>query len=163
MQELKRLLVLDSPEEAAYDEIVRLAATMAGAPIALISLIDEHRQWFKARVGLQVQETPKEQAFCAVAIERPEETMIVRDALEDPRFASNPLVTDDPGIRFYAGAPLVTSSGHALGTICVIDTQPRDIAPEQLEQLKFLAQQVITLLEARVQGTEASTVAMKGG
>ncbi len=149
LQELKRLMILDTPEESAYNDIVQLAAGMSGAPIALISLIDENRQWFKAKVGLTVSETSREAAFCSTAIETPSEVMVVKDALQDPRFASNELVQGDPNIRFYAGAPLVTTSGKALGTVCIIDTKPREISSEQLEQLKFLASQVVSTLEAR--------------
>lgn len=149
LQELVRLSVMDTQEEQAYDDITRLAAEMSGAPIALISLVDGTRQWFKARVGLQARETPREQAFCNVAIQTPGQTLIVRDTLADPRFAANPLVTGAPNIRFYAGAPLVTSAGHALGTVCVIDTKPRDLSTEQLERLRFLSQQVVSMLEDR--------------
>jgi MOSC domain-containing protein YiiM len=149
LQELKRLMVMDTLEEMAYDDITRLAAAMSGAPIALISFVDETRQWFKSRIGLQATETPRELAFCAIAIQTPDQALVVPDALQDPRFASNPLVTSDPNIRFYAGAPLVTSAGHALGTVCVIDTKPREWTAEQVEQLKFLAQQVVAMLEAR--------------
>ena len=98
---------------------------------------------------MQARETPREQAFCNVAIQTPGETLIVSDALQDPRFANNALVTGEPNIRFYAGAPLVTSTGHALGTVCVIDTKPRELTPHQLEQLRFLAQQVVSMLEER--------------
>ena len=127
LQELKRLLVIDTSEERAYDDITHLAVEMSGAPIALISLVDETRQWFKARIGLQAQQTPRENSFCSFAIQRPSEVMVVHDALQDPRFATHPLVTGTPNIRFYVGAPLVTSNGQALGTLCVIDTKPRDM------------------------------------
>ncbi len=149
LQELNRLSVMDTQEEQAYDDITRLAAEMSGAPMALISLVDGSRQWFKARVGLQARETPREHGFCAEAIQTPGQMLIVRDALADPRFAANPLVTGEPRIRFYAGAPLVSSTGHVLGTVCVIDTQPRDLTEDQLERLRFLSQQVVSMLEAR--------------
>jgi sigma-B regulation protein RsbU (phosphoserine phosphatase) len=148
--ELDRLAISEL-QEVAYDDITRLAAEICEAPIALISLVDGNRQWFKARVGLQATQTPREHAFCAHAIESPSQVFVVENAAADPRFSSNPLVTGDPGIRFYAGAPLVTSTGAALGTVCVIDHEPRTLEPRQLELLQFLAQQVVARLEQRGQ------------
>jgi len=148
LRELKRLMVLDTSDEQSYDDITRLAAQVCGTPIALISLVDETRQWFKSRVGLQARQTPREQAFCAHAIVA-EQPLVVEDARADPRFVDNPLVTGEPGIRFYAGAPLTTSNGQTLGTLCVIDTVPRKVTPAQMDQLKFMAQQVIAMLEQR--------------
>ncbi|MES2909993.1 MAG: GAF domain-containing protein [Pseudomonadota bacterium] len=145
---LKRLLVMDSSEEQAYDDITRLAASVCGTPIALISLVDDKRQWFKARVGLAARETPRDMAFCAHAIPAPSEVLIVEDAQADERFLSNPLVTGDPNIRFYAGAPLVTKERQVLGTLCVIDRVPRILDEGQLETLQFLALQVMAMLEA---------------
>ena len=150
-QELERLEI-SSLQDAAYDEIVRLAADAFDVPMALISLVDGNRQWFKARVGLQAAETPREYAFCAHAIRDPSNPMQVEDAQTDPRFAANPLVTGDPNIRFYAGAPLVTSNGQALGTLCVLDDKPRSMDPKQLETLQYMAQQVVTMMEKRAQG-----------
>ena len=149
LQELKRLLILDTAEEQAYDDITRMASAMCGTPIAMISLVDETRQWFKSRVGLQARETPREMAFCAHAIGA-DTPLVVEDATQDPRFVANPLVTGDPNIRFYAGAPLITSNGERLGTLCVIDTTPRQLSAEQLAQLQFMARQVIGMLEQRV-------------
>ena len=146
---LKNLMVLDSPEEQAYDDITRLAASLCGTPIALISLVDDKRQWFKARVGLAARETPRDMAFCAHAILAPSDVLIVEDAQTDTRFAANPLVTGDPNIRFYAGAPLVTQDDQVLGTLCVIDRVPRTLDAEQLDTLKFMAAQVIAMLEAK--------------
>ncbi len=151
IEELRRLMVLDTSEEKAYDDLTRLAAEMCDTPIALISLVDSDRQWFKSRVGLQAKETPREYAFCAHAIKQPDEVMIVPNATEDPRFVENPLVTGDPNIRFYAGAPLVTKSGEALGTLCVIDSKPRELDANTLTKLQFLAHQVVTMLEARAE------------
>jgi GAF domain-containing protein len=141
--------VLDSDEEEAYDELTRLAASFCDAPIALISLLDNDRQWFKSRVGTQMQQTPREHAFCAHAIQSPQQVMLVSDASVDARFADNPLVTGEPNIRFYAGAPLVTSDGHALGTLCVLDSQARSLQRGQVEMLQFLAREVVSRLEAR--------------
>lgn len=149
LAELDRLAVLDSTEEQAYDDITRMAADVCGTPIALITLVDGSRQWFKSRVGLQTTQTPREHAFCAHAIETPGQVMVVNDATLDARFVHNPLVTGDPNIRFYAGAPLVTASGHALGTVCVIDTKPRELDAARLETLQFMAQQVVVMLEER--------------
>ena len=146
---LLRLHVLDTAEEQAYDDITRLAADVCGTPIALISLMDNKRQWFKSRVGLQIRETPRENSFCSHAAKIPQEVMIVPDASKDERFVNHPLVTADPKIRFYAGAPLLTQDGDVIGTICVIDTTPRSLDGKQLEALQFMAQQVMVMLESR--------------
>lgn len=144
---LRSYRVLDTVGAQAFDDLTRLAAELCGTPIALISLVDGERQWFKSRVGLQVTQTPREHAFCAHAILRPEEVMLVPDATSDPRFAGNPLVTGAPGIRFYAGAPLVTPGGHALGTLCVIDNTPRALPAAKVETLAALARLVVAQLE----------------
>lgn len=120
---LRRLLILDTPPEERFDRIVSFAADEFDAPIALVSLVDRDRQWFKARVGLEVCETSRDAAFCAHAILEPE-VMVVEDALADPRFADNPLVLGPPHIRFYAGSPLEVH-GRRVGTLCVIDVRPR--------------------------------------
>ena len=147
--QLDAMQVLDSDAEEAYDELTRLAARLCDTPIALISLLDSDRQWFKSRVGVQIRETPREHAFCAHAIRLPQQVMLVNDASADERFANNPLVTGEPNIRFYAGAPLVTSDGHALGTLCVLDSQARNLERGQVEMLQLLAREVVSRLEAR--------------
>ncbi len=139
---------MDTPGESDFDDLTRLAADLCGAPIALVSLVDDRRQWFKSRVGLDATETPRAIAFCSHALERPD-LLIVPDATVDARFADNPLVTGDPNIRFYAGAPLRTEDGHALGTLCVIDRVPREFSPAQQEILRILGRQVMTQLELR--------------
>lgn len=142
-------LAIDPFADTALDDIARLAADLCGSQFALVSIVDGDRQWFKARVGTDVENTPRAWAFCEHAIRAPGEVMVVEDASADPRFADNPLVTGEPRIRFYAGAPLVTVSGHAVGTVCVLDDRPRTLAPERLESLRFLAAQVMTRLEER--------------
>jgi diguanylate cyclase len=135
---LATLRLLDSPPEAVFDRIARLAAQVLQAPIALVSLVDRDRQWFKARVGLDVAETPRDYAFCAHAIHNPS-PLIVADTLLDARFADNPLVIGEPRIRFYAGAPIFSSGGVALGTLCVIDREPRLLTDAQIQILQDLA------------------------
>jgi PAS domain S-box-containing protein len=142
---LQKYEVLDTPPEAAFDEIVELAARFCGTPTALVTLIDAKRQWFKARFGFTGTETARELAFCAHTIAQ-RDVMEVQDAAEDPRFASNPLVTDEPRIRFYAGAPLVTPDGHAVGSLAVIDYVPRKLTDEQRASLRALANQVVAQL-----------------
>ena len=149
LAELLGYSILDSEPEQAYDDVTLLASRICGTPIALVSLVDDHRQWFKSRVGLEAPETSRDLAFCAHAITTPEELFIVGDAAQDARFSENPLVTSDPRIRFYAGAPLTTTSGNAMGTLCVIDRVPRELDAEQLESLRALARVVVAQLELR--------------
>ena len=142
--------VLDTLPEAQYDGIARLAAAICGTPIALVSLVDCDRQWFKARVGIGATQTPRASSFCDHALASPG-LFLVPDALADARFRDNPLVTGDPNIRFYAGAPLTDPDGFALGALCVIDRVPRDLTAVQRDALATLAGQVAVLLEARRQ------------
>ncbi|KAF0864010.1 ATP-binding protein [Pseudomonas sp. LD120] len=150
---LLRFELLDTPAEAMFDNITAMAAQLCETPIALISLVDAERQWFKSRQGLDASETPRELAFCAHAING-ESLFEVENALLDPRFRDNPLVTGAPDIRFYAGMPLADSEGHNLGTLCVIDRQPRQLNVQQKGALKLLAQQAINLFELRLQARQ---------
>lgn len=149
VEALLSLQILDTPAEFEFDELVRLASEICGTPISLVSLVDRDRQWFKASVGLATRETHRNLSFCTHAIQRPE-LFVIENATEDHRFVNNQLVTGDPGIRFYAGMPLQTPSGHAIGTLCVIDTKPRTLTEKQRESLAILARQVSIRLELRI-------------
>ena len=146
---LNEYLLLDTLPEKDFDDITKLASQICNTPISLISLVDKNRQWFKSHHGLSAPEMSREYSFCAHAINNPEEIFIVPDSTEDERFADNPLVTGDPHVIFYAGVPLTTDAGYALGSICIIDNKPRTLTCEQLESLKALSNQVMRLLELR--------------
>jgi two-component sensor histidine kinase len=148
LQAVREHRILDTPAEATFDGITKLAARLLGVPIALISIIDADRQWFKSRFGLSAPHTPRDISFCGHVVEH-DCPVIVPDAREDMRFADNPLVTGDPKICFYAGMPLRTSEGHVLGTLCVIDHIPKLLSSEDREALEILAAQVIAQLELR--------------
>lgn len=146
---LRRYRILDTQPEQRFDDLTMLASHICDAPISLITLIDSDRQWFKSKVGLEVPETERSVAFCAHAIQEPGTIMQVPDATHDDRFRDNPFVTGAPNIRFYAGAPLVTPDGYALGTLCVVDVKPRRLTDAQLRALDALRRQAESLLELR--------------
>ncbi|HEX8322767.1 MAG TPA: GGDEF domain-containing protein [Tepidisphaeraceae bacterium] len=154
LTELRRYDVLDTPGEPTYDDVATLASQICQTPVALITLMDTDRQWFKAKVGTDLTQTPRNISFCEHAIRQPNSLMQVPDATLDPRFADNPFVTGAPGIRFYAGMPLTTPGGHALGTICVVDLVPRQLDEQQQAAMKSLARQVVSLLELRRNAAE---------
>jgi anti-sigma regulatory factor (Ser/Thr protein kinase) len=145
---LRRYRILGTQPERAFDDLALLASHICGTPIALITLVDEDRQWFKSRVGVSVAETSRSISFCSHAIEQPG-LFVVPDTLQDCRFRDNPMVSGDPHVRFYAGAPLITPEGHALGTICVADRIPRDLTADQVDALGVLKRQVEAQLELR--------------
>jgi PAS domain S-box-containing protein len=148
LETIKGYQILDTDDEQDFDDIVELASHLCDAPIAIITLIDEHRQWFKAKTGLTIKETHRDLSFCAHAIHH-DDIMIVNDTLADERFSDNPLVTGDPNIRFYAGMPLVARNGHKLGTLAVIDKRPRSLSEQQLGHLRILGKQVMNMLDLR--------------
>ncbi|MBU0944598.1 MAG: sensor domain-containing diguanylate cyclase [Proteobacteria bacterium] len=148
LEALRSYNILDTLPELSFDDITRLASHISGTPVALISLVDSERQWFKSSIGLEVQETPRDISFCSHAILE-KDMLVVPDTLKDHRFSDNPLVTGDLKIRFYVGSPLVTGNGEALGTLCVIDQKPRTLSEVQLESLRALARQVMDQLELR--------------
>ena len=148
LRTLRLYRILDSGSEKAFDDLTQLAAAICETPISLITLIDESRQWFKSRVGIDGDGTSRDLAFCAHAIGQ-DDIFVVEDATRDARFAQNPYVVADPSIRFYAGAPLTVADGISLGTLCVIDRQPRRLTPHQLDALNVLRRAVVTQLELR--------------
>lgn len=150
LEALEAYKILDTLPEEEYDALTKIAAAICGTPIALVTLVDHTRQWFKSHHGLNATETPRDYAFCAHTINTPNELFIIPDATKDKRFYDNPLTTNDPNVIFYAGAPLNSKEGYSLGTICVIDTKPREgLTDSQKESLKALANQVISQFELR--------------
>lgn len=149
LEALREYFILDTLPEKDFDDITKLASDICGLPISTITLIDPNRQWFKSNHGLTDSETPRDLAFCAHAINKPDEIMIVPDSRMDKRFFDNPLVTGAPNVIFYAGIPLTNPDGFTLGTLCVIDNKPRVLNEKQYEALKTLASMVVKLLELR--------------
>lgn len=146
---LKRYRILDTLAEDSYDDLLNILAGICNTPIGALTLVDEDRQWFKARLGLDVSQTPRSESFCAHAILKPDQLLVVEDATGDTRFHDNPLVTGSTKIRFYAGAPLIASDGHALGALCVIDNHPRHLSDFQKSALSSLSRQASALMELR--------------
>jgi GAF domain-containing protein len=146
---LNRYAILDSEPEQSFDDLVILAAHICQTPIAMLSLVDDHRQWFKSQLGVQVQETPRESSICVHAIQQGD-LFIVPDTLQDARFRENPLVTGEPHIRFYAGAPLINEDGFALGTLCVVDREPRELDAAQKEAINALGRLALRQMELRM-------------
>ncbi|MEQ8682315.1 MAG: GAF domain-containing protein, partial [Cyclobacteriaceae bacterium] len=150
LEKLDSYSILDTLPEEDYDNLTAIAAQICGTPISLVSLLDDRRQWFKSHHGLAVEETPKEYAFCAHAINDNKEIFIVEDARTDIRFHDNPLVVDEPNVIFYAGVPLTSEEGLPMGTLCVIDHKPRHLTKDQLKSLHALSRQVMNLFELRL-------------
>ena len=148
LETLRSFGILDTLPEREFDDLALLASQICGTPMAMVSLIDADRQWFKAKIGVAATQTPRDLAFCAHAILQAD-LFIIHDALEDERFLHNPFVTGDPRIRFYAGAPLLAADGQALGTLCVLDRVPRELTAKQEESLRALSRLVVSLLEVR--------------
>jgi signal transduction histidine kinase len=149
LEQLYRYSILDTEFEESYNELAEIAAYICNTPIALITLVDKDRQWFKAVVGADVRETPRDVSFCAYAIHSPQ-VLVVPDATQDERFADNPFVLQEPHVRFYAGAPLVTKDGFMLGTICAVDLCPRELNQHQIRALEVLSRQVVSQMELRL-------------
>ena len=157
MVALKRYDILDTPSEAEFDDFTRLAAQLCGTPVAQITLVDSERQWFKSNFGVDVPEVPRDSGFCAHTI-LGSGLFEIPNMLEDERFRENPFVSGRPDVRFYAGAPLVSSDGFNIGALCVLDTTPRTLTPEQRDSLKALGRQVMRLMESRIAGRKERTL-----
>jgi signal transduction histidine kinase len=155
LQELKSYDIMDSMDEEDFDNLTKLASQICGTKISLVTLLDDKRQLFKSKQGLEVDETPKELAFCGHAIHQPQEVFLVEDARKDERFHDNPLVTNAPNVVFYAGMPLVSPTGFALGTLCVIDDHPKKLNEAQIDALRMLSRQAMQLMELRKKSIEA--------
>jgi len=158
LAELERYQIMDTPPEENFDRLVRLASYICATPISLMSLIDDSRQWFKAKIGYELDQTPRSIAFCAHAIEGEDDVMVVEDAAQDVRFKDNPQVTAAPSIRFYAGATMRNSVGARLGTICVIDSNPRGLTEQQRGLLTDLAAIAVDEMELRIKNRELVTM-----
>ena len=154
LQTLQRYSLLDSLPEQELDDITDLASFICDTPISLISLVDNERQWFKSNIGLNISETDRSKSFCAHIL-ADGQTLIVEDTFSDARFSGNPLVIGEPGIRFYAGAPLIAQNGHILGSLCVIDIKPRSLSPRQVKALEALSRQVMVIFDARLKFIES--------
>nr|WP_315258508.1 PAS domain S-box protein [uncultured Flavobacterium sp.] len=161
LKELESYQIIGEMEDFDYDFLTQMASEICGTKISLISLITDKKQWFLSHTGLEARETPKEFAFCAHAINRPEEVFIIEDSRKDERFYDNPLVTGDPNVVFYAGVPLVNEDGFALGTLCVIDNNPKKLNEQQIVSLKMLSRQVMKLLELRRRSNELDKINAK--
>jgi GAF domain-containing protein len=146
---LNRYAILDSEPEQSFDDLVTLAAHICKVPMAMLSLVDDHRQWFKSKLGIPVTETPRDSSICAHAIQQGD-LFIVPDTLLDPRFRDNPFVIGEPRIRFYAGAPLINEDGFALGTLCVVDREPRELDADQQDALNALGRLALRQMELRM-------------
>src|SRR5262245_22298893 len=157
LEALREYGILDTPPEQGFDDLTWLASFVCQTPMALVTLIDRHRQWFKARVGLNLTETPRCDSICAHAIMNPDRILEVPDASKDRRFAGLPAIAGPLSIRFYAGAPLVGVRGYALGTICVMDREPRTLSADQRRALQILAEQAVSRLEFRLRLRDADT------
>ena len=146
LKDLRSYKILDTDPEQAFDDLTLIASKICEAPVALITLVDEDRQWFKSRIGTDIRETPRSISFCAHAIQQ-KGLFTIPDALNDPRFRDNPVVKGEPHVRFYAGAPIESRDGHALGTLCVIDYVPRKLTDDQNQALEALERQVAAQME----------------
>ena len=161
LAELTKYNILDTVTEKEYEEVAFLASVICQVPMALLSFVDKNRQWFKASVGFNSKETERVHSFCHHAIQQPKEIMVVEDARTDARFKNNPFVIGEPNIVFYAGIPLFNRQGYGLGTICVIDMQPRKLNERQRKALQILSIQVMHLLELRRLAHEANTMRLQ--